>query len=289
MPKTLTPEEVEINKECDVVRGEIIHEIAMEEYTDETLGEHDFENMFLRRAAVARITLRASQEEAGLAAIEIKDVRLLLNSAEIALSQSQQEVEKLKLEYNEEVDEFNAGHTAFTEGRSVDDEPSGLKYDVWRAGFAFAAFASLKSDKEKLIREMREAHARLNELGIRVDYNDGEATLDTRIQWLEGLEEKLIADLEQYKQEVENRNSIIRSLESRECKHEWLESKTTSAIESLFIVSIGMLLLFGIAVYRLFIPENPPLQLELRLFVCSIEAVMVICTGLIMRTIERRP
>ena len=46
---------------------------------------------------------------------------------------------KLKREYDEEVDEFNAGHDAFCDGLSAEDEPE-TEHDMWLPGFAWAKY-----------------------------------------------------------------------------------------------------------------------------------------------------
>lgn len=44
-----------------------------------------------------------------------------------------------------EVSEFNAGFHAYETGVPVDEEPSDTAYDVWRAGWAWAAFEPLRA------------------------------------------------------------------------------------------------------------------------------------------------
>jgi uncharacterized coiled-coil protein SlyX len=59
------------------------------------------------------------------------------------------EVERLKREQAEEVAEFNAGYDARRAGKPDSDEPYGIKYDVWKCGYAWAAYDDLKADRER--------------------------------------------------------------------------------------------------------------------------------------------
>lgn len=47
---------------------------------------------------------------------------------------------KLAEDITEEANEFNAGHDAFMEGLSANDEPSTIEHDMWLPGFAWAKY-----------------------------------------------------------------------------------------------------------------------------------------------------
>ena len=75
-------------------------------------------------------------------------------------------------EHAGEIDEFNAGFAAYEEGIDVALEPADTKYDVWRAGWAWAAFEPMR--------------ARITELEAIHNALDGHvATLNRRIAELE--------------------------------------------------------------------------------------------------------
>jgi hypothetical protein len=76
-------------------------------------------------------------------------------------------------EYDAEIAEFNAGFDAYEAGVPVDHEPSDTQYDVWRTGWAWAAFEPM--------------HERIAELEAIQNALDGHvATLNRRIAELEG-------------------------------------------------------------------------------------------------------
>ena len=56
------------------------------------------------------------------------------------------ELQRLKAAYAGEVAEFNAGFDAYRRGESFDDEPADVQYDVWRAGWAWAAFEPMRKE-----------------------------------------------------------------------------------------------------------------------------------------------
>jgi hypothetical protein len=60
------------------------------------------------------------------------------------------EVERLKQQYAEEVDEFNAGYQAARDGLGEDAEPNSTPHDVWRCGYAWGKFEALKVEVNRL-------------------------------------------------------------------------------------------------------------------------------------------
>lgn len=61
-----------------------------------------------------------------------------------------EEIERLKREYAEEIDEFNAGYQAAKDGLPESAEPERCPHDVWRCGYAWGAFEGLKKDIKEL-------------------------------------------------------------------------------------------------------------------------------------------
>lgn len=67
--------------------------------------------------------------------------------------------DRLDLEADEadEVAEFNAGFEAAKAGKTLDDEPSETRFDVWRVGFAWQKFDGLVAEVERLKALLRAA------------------------------------------------------------------------------------------------------------------------------------
>ena len=63
-----------------------------------------------------------------------------------AIKELQIEIAKLKREAAEEVEEFNAGYSAFEDGVPIENEPA-TKYDVWRIGWVWAQY--LRNERMK--------------------------------------------------------------------------------------------------------------------------------------------
>lgn len=55
------------------------------------------------------------------------------------------EIDRMRQEYNQEIDEFNAGFDAGQQGLPESAEPLDTKYDVWKCGYAWGAFERFKA------------------------------------------------------------------------------------------------------------------------------------------------
>lgn len=65
-----------------------------------------------------------------------------------------------KEKYNAEISEFNDGVTAYLSGVPIEDEPDSTNYDVWKCGWAWAAFEPMK----KHIAELEEQNTALRKV-----------------------------------------------------------------------------------------------------------------------------
>lgn len=63
------------------------------------------------------------------------------------------EVERLRTGYSAEIAEYNAGYDHAKSGGRIEDEPSGLRFDVWRLGYAVANYEAMSAE----VRRLREA------------------------------------------------------------------------------------------------------------------------------------
>lgn len=135
---------------------DILNDTQMVKELRRRITELETERTDMLRACIvadARFRVHVNDLTAKLAAAnaELYDLRITELEAEIG---------RLKQIAAEEVDEFNAGHTAYRNGLSIRDEPSGTKHDCWRIGYAFAAFDDLTA-------KLAAANAELHELRIK--------------------------------------------------------------------------------------------------------------------------
>ena len=67
---------------------------------------------------------------------------------------------RLRAESDSETDEFNAGFDAFQIGQRIEDAPE-TTLDMWRVGYAFAAFEFLKTENVRLRADAAELRRQL--------------------------------------------------------------------------------------------------------------------------------
>lgn len=80
---------------------------------------------------------------------------------EAEISRLRAEAKKLLDDYNAEVDEYNAGFDAALAGKTLNDEPNDIRFDVWQAGFRAASYDALRAAVERLAGELEQARAAL--------------------------------------------------------------------------------------------------------------------------------
>lgn len=104
-----------------------------------------------------RVALLAQQAQTQAAEAQVAELRQALDDASRAALHDAQticyqrvEIERLRTDYNAEVDEFNAGYDACKAGELVENEPGDMPHDMWRPGYAWAAFDDLRAEVKRL-------------------------------------------------------------------------------------------------------------------------------------------
>ena len=86
------------------------------------------------------------------------------NQADKVLAERDAEIARLKADYAAEVDEFNAGFEAHGAGKTLADEPSDTRFDVWRIGWVWGTHEAFESDTEARDAEIAAFRAQVAEL-----------------------------------------------------------------------------------------------------------------------------
>ena len=89
------------------------------------------------------------------------------NQADKVLAERDAEIAQLKADYAAEVDEFNAGFEAHGAGKTLADEPSDTRFDVWRIGWVWGKWGTheaFESDTEARDAEIERLRAQVAEL-----------------------------------------------------------------------------------------------------------------------------
>lgn len=161
----------------------------------------------LRDVAEANLAMSAD-----LIAMEgaIKELRHELDRSRNAHGKAKLEVARLKGQYADEVDEFNAGYQAAKDGLPESAEPFHCPHDVWMCGYAWGKFESLKAGVERL----RKDNVRL---GVLADGRFGlRFSSDGRTVFVEGSGMLPIENIEAMQADLLRLRAEVADLRSRE-------------------------------------------------------------------------